>query len=221
MGELLVQQDEKDAVVGALREHGLDVTVPALGARSGGHRELCLYVEAEGSLTRLTTGLAAALEAQRAVRGGWQQPSHLAQPTLYGKPGIYAARLDATLGVVGVMQDGTYCATLGASRQAGYAQGRLSRVGSLGGRVQFSGTEHSAVLDGDIAVKETELKRVCDALRTGNIEIVAVHSPMAAAARRLLVLHFRGVGSAINLAWTLRRAFTSTPWCPRPPRARS
>jgi len=148
------------------------------------------------------------LEAQPGAGDNSQRPGPLEPPHPYARPDLYAARLDVILGVVGVMHDGTYHAALASlGRPSGIRPSIIRRRG-LGGRVQFSGTEHCAVADGDMSVTEPDLKRVHETLRAGNIDIVAVHSPITATTPRMLLLHFRGTGSAINLAWTLRRALT-------------
>jgi Domain of Unknown Function (DUF1259) len=64
-------------------------------------------------------------------------------------------------------------------------------------------------VDGDFAVRESELQSVLKALRKGGVNIVAIHSHMTGETPRMLFLHFWGRGTAMDLAKTLKSALAT------------
>jgi hypothetical protein len=70
----------------------------------------------------------------------------------------------------------------------------------------FAGTDDNAVVDGDFAVLEDELQPVLKTLRSGGINIVAIHSHMTHENPRILFLHYWGKGATSALARSLRAA---------------
>ncbi|MGI8924063.1 MAG: DUF1259 domain-containing protein [Fimbriimonadales bacterium] len=70
----------------------------------------------------------------------------------------------------------------------------------------FSGTQNAALLVGDVAMLRHEIDGVVDALRSGGIEVVALHNHMTSESPRLFFMHFRGKGSVSTLARTFRKA---------------
>ena len=80
----------------------------------------------------------------------------------------------------------------------------------------FAGSDDAAVVDGDFAMRETELQRVLKALRAAGIAIVAIHQHMSDEQPRIMFLHYWGVGRTSDLAKGLRAALDVTE--PRPRR---
>jgi hypothetical protein len=81
----------------------------------------------------------------------------------------------------------------------------------------FAGTDDSAVVDGDFAVGESELQPVLKALRSGGINIVAIHHHMTGETPRILFLHYWGRGPAADLAKSIKGALDLTAWDGRAP----
>ena len=76
----------------------------------------------------------------------------------------------------------------------------------------FAGTDDDAVVDGDFAVTEDELRVVLLALRDGGINVVAIHSHTMGESPRIIFLHYWGRGSAADLANTIKDAVGRTAW---------
>jgi hypothetical protein len=74
----------------------------------------------------------------------------------------------------------------------------------------FGGTEDDAVVDGDFAVSEDELQPVLRALRSGGVNVVAIHSHMTHEQPRILFFHYWGRGSAKKLADAVKGALLVT-----------
>jgi hypothetical protein len=74
----------------------------------------------------------------------------------------------------------------------------------------FAGSDEKAVVDGDFAMRESELQNVLKALRKARINVVAIHQHMVGEEPRIMFLHYWGVGSASELAKGLRSALDVT-----------
>ena len=70
----------------------------------------------------------------------------------------------------------------------------------------FAGSDDKAVVDGDIAMFESEVQPVLKALRAHGINIVAIHNHMTMESPRIIFLHYWGIGSTAELAKGLRAA---------------
>jgi hypothetical protein len=68
----------------------------------------------------------------------------------------------------------------------------------------FAGTDAQAVVDGDVAMTESELQTVLKAMRHNGINIVAIHQHMSMEQPRILFLHYWGLGKAGELARSLQ-----------------
>ncbi len=67
-----------------------------------------------------------------------------------------------------------------------------------------------AATTGDFVLLASEVNPVITALRSGGIEVTAVHSHMLTEEPRLFFLHFWGNDDAVKLATTLRHALDAT-----------
>lgn len=72
--------------------------------------------------------------------------------------------------------------------------------------IAFSGDAKRSLAVGDMAILAGEIDGVIDALRSGGLEVVALHNHMTTEEPRLFYLHFQGVGAPAALATTFRRA---------------
>jgi hypothetical protein len=71
----------------------------------------------------------------------------------------------------------------------------------------FAGTPADATLVGDTCSLGAEINPVIDALRAGDVEVVAIHNHMLGGTPSFVFLHFQGRGDALALARTVRRAW--------------
>jgi len=70
----------------------------------------------------------------------------------------------------------------------------------------FAGSDENAVVDGDVAVTENELRTALKSLREAGINIVAIHTHMTDAEPRIIFFHYWGRGPAQNLAQSIQKA---------------
>jgi hypothetical protein len=80
-----------------------------------------------------------------------------------------------------------------------------SRMG-LNTWAAFAGTPADAMVAGDVAMLEPELPAVLKALRSNNIDVVAIHHHMTDVKPMVVFLHYFGVGAAETLAKGVRAA---------------
>ena len=65
-------------------------------------------------------------------------------------------------------------------------------------RLAFMGTPDNATVIGDICMIRDEIDPVIDTLRSGGIEVVALHNHMAGETPAVYFLHFQGRGRAVE-----------------------
>lgn len=74
----------------------------------------------------------------------------------------------------------------------------------------FQDTTDYAAVCGDFAMLENEVDPVIKALAENNIEVVAFHNYIVHQQPRILLLEYRGVGNAVQLAKGLKAALDQT-----------
>ena len=216
MGDIVAFEDEVNPVMSALLEHGVEVTALHNHFFYDKPHVYFMHIGGEGTVDGLARGVRAALEAQRAVRAKSAQPQATFGAGAVPTPShIDAAKLDAAFGLNGTAKDGMYKATFGrkATAACGCAVGKAMGVSTW---AAFAGSDESAVVDGDFAVAEEELQPVLRALRTGGINIVAIHHHMTGEHPRILFLHYWGRGPSAPLARVVKGAVDLTAWEGKP-----
>jgi len=71
----------------------------------------------------------------------------------------------------------------------------------------FTGTPEKATVFGDTCMLPEEVNPVLDALRKGNLEVVAIHNHMLGGNPNFIFLHFQGSGGAVVMAGAIRAAW--------------
>ena len=85
--------------------------------------------------------------------------------------------------------------------------------------VAFAGSDENAVVDGDFAVTENDLRPALKSLREAGINIVAIQSHMIGEEPRIVFFHYWGRGSAPSLAQSIQQALPATAGTPPKSRA--
>ena len=71
----------------------------------------------------------------------------------------------------------------------------------------FAGSDDNALVDGDFAVTEDELRPVLKSLLKDKIKIVAIHQHMTHEEPRIMFFHYWGRGTAKALAQAVKGGF--------------
>jgi hypothetical protein len=213
MGDLVLFEDEVNPVMSAALDAGLDVTALHNHFFFAKPAVYFMHVGGKGPVEKVGAGVKAALDMVKSVRHGSFLPRGAFGAPVTGTSRIEAAKLDGILATKGKAQDGMYKATLGRKVSSSMCDG--CSVGSPMGIntwAAFAGTEEDAVVDGDFAVTEDELRSVLLTLRKGGINVVAIHSHTMGETPRMMFLHYWGRGRADDLAKTVKRAVDLTAW---------
>jgi len=112
--------------------------------------------------------------------------------------------LEQVLGAAGVLKNGVYKVVFG--RKATMGGHEVGSEMGINTWAAFAGSEQLAIVDGDVAMLESEVQPVLKALRAANINIVAIHNHMIDESPRYVFLHYWGVGPVEDLAKGLKAA---------------
>jgi hypothetical protein len=220
MGDLVLFEDEVNPVMSAALDKGLDVTALHNHFFFAKPAVYFMHIGGTGPVDQVAAGVKAALDASKSVRQGSAAPHEAFGAPVRGTSRIDATKLDVVLATKGKAQDGMYKATFGRKVSGGMCGGcSLGSPMGINTWAAFAGTDDDAVVDGDFAITEAELRGVLQTLRAGGINIVAIHSHTMGETPRMMFLHYWGRGAAADLAKTVKSSVDKTAWEGRTPTA--
>ena len=200
MGDLVLTENELDAVVDKLRQGGVGVTAVHNHLLGESPHVLYAHIHGHGDPTQLAEAVHAALATTQTPLG---------QP-----PAVTAVRIDLDttaiaqiLGAGGRVNGGVYQVSIprtGVIREGGRA---LPPAMGVATAINFQPTgSNKAAITGDFVMIASEVAPVQQALRANHIAITALHSHMTSEEPRLFFMHFWAVDDAATLARGLRAA---------------
>jgi hypothetical protein len=203
MGDLVLLDTEIKPVMTKLVESGLDITAVHNHLLRGSPATFYMHVGGHGDPVKMATAIRAALAESK---------TPLAAPAPASPPpaiDLDTAQLDQIIGAKGQPNGGVY--QFGVPRRDPVTEGgmALAPVGPLGvaTAIGFQPTGGgNAAITGDFVMIASEVNPVIKALRSGGIEVTALHSHMLDEQPRLFFMHFWANDDAIKLAKTLRTA---------------
>jgi len=204
MGDLVLFEDEVNAVMSAALEAGLNVTALHNHFFFDRPKVYFMHIGGEGGTEPLATGVRRALDAVKAVRSANPAPrAEFGGGEIPAASSISAKVIEEILGVKGQAKDGMFKVVIGrkAKMPCGCEVGKEMGVNTW---AAFAGSDARAVVDGDFAVLEDELQAVLKALHKAGINVVAIHHHMTHEEPRTLFLHYWGKGPVETLARGLR-----------------
>src|SRR5438445_974532 len=204
MGDLVLTQDEVNPVMAELLKDGISVTGVHNHLLRASPLPMYMHVEGHGDASTLARELHAALALSKTPLG----PPAAAAPTPLD---IDTAALDRTLGAKGKTNGGVYQFTV--PRAENIIEGDMTVGASMGSGTAINfqpiGAGRAAVT-GDFVLLAKEVEPVMRALRSGGIEVTALHSHMLGEQPTIYFMHFWAVGSVSQLATVLRGALDLT-----------
>src|SRR5581483_6865433 len=202
MGDLVLLEDQVNPVMSAALAAGLDVTALHNHFFWDSPKIMFMHIGGMGDESALAAAVGRVFAKIKETAGG--KGETLRADVDAAKSRISAAPLDAALSVKGELTNGIYKATIGRETQmAGHTMGKAMGVNTW---AAFAGTDEHAIVDGDFAMLEPELRGVLVALRAGGLDVVAIHNHMTGESPRVMFLHYWGVGPAAKLAAAVRAA---------------
>jgi hypothetical protein len=206
MGDLVLTEDEVNPVMSALLENGIEVTALHNHFFWESPRMFYMHVHGHGETTALTAKLKPAL----ALIGKTPPATASASGTpLEGK--LDTAAIAAAIGYQGEQNGAVYKITIGRPELGIKEMGAVinARMG-LNTWAAFYGSDADAVVAGDVAMQESEVQGVLQALRTNGIDVVAIHHHMTGTKPTVIFLHYFGRGPAAKLATGVKAAVDQT-----------
>jgi hypothetical protein len=205
MGDLVLLEDEVNPVMSALLQNGLEVTALHNHFFWEQPRIFYMHVHGHGKAAELARHLKPALDLIGHVPGasgdGQSTSSAKGQPVevVAGKIGLDS--LGKTIGHKGDRNGPVIKFTIGRDdlkiREMGAPIN--ARMG-LNTWAAFVGTDENAAIAGDVAMLESEVNPVLKALRSHDLDVVAIHHHMFGTQPQIIFLHYWGTGPAARLA---------------------
>lgn len=205
MGDLVLLQEEVNPLISFLLANGFEVTALHNHFFYDHPKVYFMHIAGEGSLPTLAGVIKKALAMPKATKD--PATSFEGSPIL-SKNSINSAPLEKIFGVKGQTKEGMVKFVFG--RTVHMNKVSLGKEMGVNTWAAFAGSDQNALVDGDFAVSEKELKPVLQTLRKGNINIVAIHHHMIMEEPRTIFLHFWGKGNAEELAKTIEKALSLT-----------
>lgn len=206
MGDMVLLEDQVNPVMDVALANGLEVTALHNHFLWESPRVMFMHVGGMGEEAVLAAAvgeLFAKIEQTSDGRGDVPMPQ--IDPA---KSTLDPQTIEAILGHSGEFKAGVYKLTVGCeTRMHGAAMGSAMGVNTW---AAFAGSERHAIVDGDVAMLESELQSVLRALRRTNIQIVAIHNHMTGESPRMIFLHYWGIGTVEDLARGVKAALDST-----------
>ncbi len=201
MGDLVLLQGQVNPVMSAALDNGLEVTALHNHFVWDSPRIMFMHIGGMGPEQDLAAAVGRVFAAIKETSGRTGIPNAQIAPA---HSSLDPAKLDAALGLKGQYRDGVYKFVVGrTTRMHDVEIGNQMGVNTWG---TFAGSEAKAVVDGDFAMRESELQPVLRALRKAGINVVAIHQHMVGEEPRIMFLHYWGVAPANDLSKGLRSA---------------
>jgi hypothetical protein len=206
MGDLVLTEDEVNPVMSAVLAEGLNVTALHNHFFWDAPRMFYMHVHGHGTPGKLAQQLKPAL----ALIG--TKPAAAATVAARPLEGTLATtKLAGIIGHAGEQNGAVYKITIGRPdldlREMG---AKINARMGLNTWAAFYGNDDDAVVAGDVAMKEDEVRSVLEALRANNLDVVAIHHHMTGTTPTVIFLHYWGRGRADALARAVRAAVDRT-----------
>jgi hypothetical protein len=204
MGDTVLFEDEVNPVMSAALDAGLDVTALHNHFFFDQPRVYFMHIGGMGDVGKLASAVKAVYERIDQVRAAQTTPSSAFPGDIPSPSSISAGPIEAALGAKAQAKDGMVKAVIGRrARMHGAAVGNEMGVNTW---AAFAGSDEQAVVDGDFAMRESELQPVLKTMRARGLNIVAIHQHMTHESPRYVFLHYWGKGKAIDLAHGVKAA---------------
>jgi len=207
MGDLVLLETEITPVMTRLLDSGLEITAIHNHILRASPATFYMHVGGHGDPEKMAASIRSALTS--ASKTPFEPPATTAGPA----PAIDldTAKIDEAMGAKGTANGGVY--QFGIPRRDPSTEGGMQVTTALGGAnaVNFQPTgSGKAAITGDFLVTGDEVNPLIRALRSGDIEVTAIHSHMLDEQPRMFFIHFWANDDALKLARGVRAALDKT-----------
>jgi hypothetical protein len=206
MGDLVLLEDQVNPVMTTALDAGLEITALHNHFLFDSPKVMFMHMAGMGSEADLAASVGKVFAKIRETSGGkGEVPRADVDPI---RSTLDPKKIEAVTGVPGTLKDGVYKLVVGrATKMGGHVMGSTMGVNTW---AAFAGSDEKTVVDGDVAMLESELQPVLKALRKHGVQVVAIHNHMTGEEPRILFLHYWGVGKITELASAVREALDLT-----------
>ena len=200
MGDLVLTHNEVNPVMSVLAQNGIDITALHNHLLRSSPATMYMHIDGHGDPMKL----AGALHEALSKTGTPMQTTPAATP---GPIELDVARIDQLLGAKSAVNGGVLA--YGVPRADPPKSGGMAIPSAMGSAIaiNFQPTGGGkAAITGDFVLTADEVNPVIKALRTGGIEVTAIHNHMLDDEPRLFFMHFWANDDAVRLATVLRSA---------------
>ncbi len=199
IGELPLLEAEVNEFLGAALDAGLDVTAIHNAFLLDEPRIMSLHFSGAGEQEKLASAVGVLFK--KFSEGAHQVKA--SSKVALGKTTLDPAVINKMLWK-GEFVDGVYRVSTGRGTEfAGTTVGDSMGVNSW---AAFAGSDERAVVTGDIAMLEYELRNVLKALIHAHIKVMSIHMHMAKEVPKIVFVHYWGVGKVIDLVKGVKAA---------------
>src|SRR4051794_24077878 len=207
MGDLVLLDTEITPVMSRLLDSGLEITAIHNHVLRASPATFYMHVGGHGDPEKMAASIRSALAS--ASKTPFEPPATTAGPA----PAIDldTAKIDEAIGAKGTANGGVY--QFGIPRRDPSTEGGMQVTTALGGAnaVNFQPTgSGKAAITGDFLVTGDEVNPLIRALRSGDIEVTAIHSHMLDEQPRMFFIHFWANDDAEKLARNVHTALETT-----------
>jgi len=203
MGDMVLLEDQVNPVMRVALDNGLEVTALHNHFFWDSPKVMFMHIGGTGNPEKLAAAVGKVFAKIKETSGGKGGVEYLeVDPS---KTTLDPKKIENIIGVKGQMSNGVYKITIGrTTTMNGHEMGNAMGVNTW---AAFAGSDDQAVVDGDVAMLESELQNVLKALLKADIFVVAIHNHMTGESPRIIFLHYWGFGSTTNLAKGLKVAW--------------
>ena len=202
MGDLVLLESQVNPVMSVALDNGLEVTALHNHFFWDTPKVMFMHIAGMGDATALATAVGKVFAKIRETAGTTAPvPSAAIDPATTS---LAPEKIEAILGSKGDLNAGVYKVVIGRTATMGGTE--IGGTMGVNTWAAFAGSDDQAVVDGDIAMRESELQPVLKALRAAGINVVAIHQHMIGESPRVMFLHYWGIGPTQTLAKGLKSA---------------
>ncbi|MCA3193965.1 uncharacterized protein DUF1259 [Cupriavidus metallidurans] len=214
MGDTVLLEDEVNPAMSVALDAGLEVTALHNHFFFDQPRVYFMHIGGMGDPDQLAAGVKKLYDKIAEIRAANPSVASGFSGAIPHENAISAAPLETVFGKKGQASNGMFKVVIGAK---GTMHGvTFGNEMGLNTWAAFAGTDDSAIVDGDFAMREEELQVVLKAMRSGGINIVAIHQHMTNEQPRYMFLHYWGKGKATELAASIKKALDAQAGVHRP-----
>jgi hypothetical protein len=205
MGDLVLAEAERDAVIAKLEQGGVEVTASHKHLLDETPRVWWTHVHGHGDAVTVARAIKAALALTATP------PAATAPAPAPPKMSIDTAQIDRVLGQKGKSNGGIYQISVARAEKIHAGGVELPPSMGLTTAINFQpGAGGKAAVNGDFVMLGSEVNPVLRALEENGISIVELHNHLLDEEPRLFFMHFWGNDDAVKLARGLRAALDKT-----------